>query len=146
MMHIPKKLFKKPLGQCTLVSREGFILCHWSYLSNVRWYRHGEHHKCLITIHSLYIHLPSQTVSIIGSCILGLLERPDILKAAQKELDSVIKQGHLPELDDEASLPYITAITKETLRWRDAVPIGMFKILPISQFSETVIQSCSSVS
>ncbi|KAF8884723.1 cytochrome P450 [Gymnopilus junonius] len=59
-----------------------------------------------------------QTVAAVASCILGLLEHPEILKKAQEELDRVVKPGHLPDFDDEDSLPYITAITKETLRWR----------------------------
>ena len=55
---------------------------------------------------------------------MGLLENPHILKKAQAELDSVVKSGHLPDLEDQLSLPYITALAKETLRWRDVVPIG----------------------
>lgn len=38
----------------------------------------------------------------------------------------VFKLGHLLEFDDELALPYITVIVKETLQWRDIVPIGMF--------------------
>jgi cytochrome P450 len=55
---------------------------------------------------------------------LALLKHPEALKKAQEELDRVLKPGHLPDFDDEESLPYITAIIKETLRWRDVVPIG----------------------
>ena len=60
------------------------------------------------------------------SCVLGLLEHPEIVKKAQAQIDGVIKLGHLPDLDDEPSLPYITAIVKEALRWRDVVPLGIF--------------------
>ncbi|KAG6872554.1 hypothetical protein C0995_008898 [Termitomyces sp. Mi166 len=60
----------------------------------------------------------------IASCILGLLENPAVLKKAQEELDRVIGPNQLPTFDDEDSLPYITAITKETLRWRDVTPIA----------------------
>lgn len=35
---------------------------------------------------------------------------------AQKELDSVIGQGRLPDFGDRKSLPYISAIVKEILR------------------------------
>jgi len=65
------------------------------------------------------------TVAAIASCILGLLDRPDVLKRAQQELDSVVKPGHMPDFDDEASLPFITAIVKETMRWRDVAPIAI---------------------
>ena len=66
-----------------------------------------------------------QTVSAVASCILGLLDKPEVLRKAQRELDSILKPGHLPHFDDEPALPYITAIVKETLRWRDVAPIGM---------------------
>ena len=61
----------------------------------------------------------------MASCILGLLEYPEVLKRAQAQIDGVVKPGHLPDLDDEPSLPYITAIAKEALRWRDVAPIGV---------------------
>jgi cytochrome P450 len=63
-------------------------------------------------------------VSAIAWCILGLLENPHVLRKAQTELDSVVKAGHLPDLEDEPTLPYTTAIAKEALRWRVALPIG----------------------
>jgi cytochrome P450 len=50
------------------------------------------------------------------------------MKKAQAELDRVIKAGHLPEIDDRSSLPYVTAIAKETLRWREVAPIGNCRI------------------
>lgn len=68
-------------------------------------------------------------MSAIASCILGLLENPEILKKAQAELDSTIKPGHLPDFDDEENLPYITALTMETLRWRDIAPIAVPRYL-----------------
>ena len=46
------------------------------------------------------------------------------MKRAQAELDAVVKPGHLPDFEDEESLPFITAIVKETLRWRVILPIG----------------------
>lgn len=64
-------------------------------------------------------------MSVLASCILGLLDKPEVLKKAQNELDSVLKPGHLPDFDDEPTLPYITAIVMEALRWRDAAPICM---------------------
>jgi len=48
-----------------------------------------------------------------------------VLQRARKDLDSVVKPGHLPDFDDEESLPFITAIVKETLRWRDVTPFAI---------------------
>jgi len=78
---------------------------------------------------TMYVAGTDTTVSAIASCILGFLDRPDVLKRAQQELDSVVKPGYLPDFDDEDSLPFITAITKETLRWRDVVPIAVPRYL-----------------
>ncbi|KAF4616644.1 hypothetical protein D9613_008324 [Agrocybe pediades] len=69
------------------------------------------------------------TSSIVASCILGLLEKPEVLKKAQQQLDSVVKPGDLPDFEDEASLPYITAICKEALRWRDVAPTAVPHLL-----------------
>ncbi|KAF9445086.1 cytochrome P450 [Macrolepiota fuliginosa MF-IS2] len=80
---------------------------------------------------TMYAAGSDTTVSAITSCILALLENPEILKKAQAELDSVVTPGHLPDFDDEASLPYITALTMETLRWRDVVPIAIPRYLQV---------------
>ncbi|KAG5650921.1 hypothetical protein H0H81_010513 [Sphagnurus paluster] len=64
------------------------------------------------------------TTGAIASCILGLLYNPGSLKKAQQEMDSVIGTDRLPTFDDRGSLPYMTAITKEALRWREVSPMG----------------------
>lgn len=65
------------------------------------------------------------TVASISACILGLVTNPDALKKAQEEIDRVVGPGQLPAFDDEASLPYITALLKETLRWREVAPLSV---------------------
>ncbi|KAJ2930258.1 hypothetical protein H1R20_g6806, partial [Candolleomyces eurysporus] len=77
------------------------------------------------TVGALYSAGSDTTVSAMVTCILGLLEHPEILKKAQEQIDAVVKPGHLPDLDDEPSLPYVTAIAKEVLRWRDVIPLGV---------------------
>ncbi|KAH9476853.1 Cytochrome P450 monooxygenase 98 [Psilocybe cubensis] len=74
---------------------------------------------------TMYAGKSINTLSALASCILGLLERPEVMKKAQEELDRVIKPGHLPEFEDQDSLHYITAIAMEALRWRAIVPIGI---------------------
>ncbi|KAH9478027.1 Cytochrome P450 monooxygenase 98 [Psilocybe cubensis] len=80
---------------------------------------------------TMYAAGSDTTVSAVASCILGLLDKPEVIKKAQEELDRVVKPGHLPDFDDEESLPYITAIVKETLRWRDVVPIAIPRLLTV---------------
>ncbi|KAF5324095.1 hypothetical protein D9619_011207 [Psilocybe cf. subviscida] len=65
------------------------------------------------------------TVSIISSCILGLLQNPSNIIRAQAELDKVIPPGYLPDFDHESKLPFITAFVYEAQRWRDIVPLGI---------------------
>ncbi|KAG6908819.1 hypothetical protein DXG01_003172 [Tephrocybe rancida] len=71
------------------------------------------------------------TVSAIASCVLGLLTNPMALKKAQEEMDRAVGPDRLPTFDDEDSLPYITAITKEALRWRDVTPMAVPHLLHV---------------
>ncbi|KAK6985037.1 cytochrome P450 [Favolaschia claudopus] len=63
------------------------------------------------------------TVASLGTFVLGMLLNPEVQKKAQAELDAVLGPGQLPDFVDDDSLPYVSAIVKETLRWRPAVPI-----------------------
>ncbi|KAL0949266.1 hypothetical protein HGRIS_009344 [Hohenbuehelia grisea] len=64
-------------------------------------------------------------ISALASFVLAMLENPDVVTKAQKELDNVVGQHRLPDFDDESSLPYISAIVKEVLRWRPVTPIAI---------------------
>ena len=66
-----------------------------------------------------------QTVSTLGTFILAMVLYPEVQAKAQAELDRVIGSGRLPEPGDKASLPYIEAVIRETLRWHPVVPVGM---------------------
>ena len=50
---------------------------------------------------------------------------PEVQKRAQAELDTIVGTGRLPTLDDEKSLPYISALIKECLRWKSVTPLGV---------------------
>ena len=54
-----------------------------------------------------------------------MLKNPEAQNKAQAELDTILGVGNLPDFQDMESLPYITAIVKETLRWHAATPAGM---------------------
>ena len=64
------------------------------------------------------------TASTLCSAFLGLITHPNVLKAAQAELDSVVGQDRSPKFTDELNLPYIRALCKETLRWRPVAVLG----------------------
>ncbi|KAI9147097.1 Cytochrome P450 monooxygenase aneD [Paramyrothecium foliicola] len=44
---------------------------------------------------------------------------------AKKDIDDVVGRDRLPTFDDQARLPYISAIVEEVLRWRPAVAGGV---------------------
>lgn len=54
---------------------------------------------------------------------------PEARIKAQKELDSVLAPGLLPDFDDETSLPYISAFVKEVIRSASACPALFRSIL-----------------
>ncbi|KAJ7721504.1 cytochrome P450, partial [Mycena metata] len=57
--------------------------------------------------------------------IAAMILYPDVQKRAQSEIDSIVGRHRLPTFKDQAHLPYITALVRETLRWRPALPMGL---------------------
>jgi cytochrome P450 len=50
---------------------------------------------------------------------------PDAQRRAQMEIDNVVGTDRLPDFHDEKSLPYVSALIKEVLRWHPVAPIGI---------------------
>jgi cytochrome P450 len=73
---------------------------------------------------NMYTGGADTTVSALGTFFLAMLANPEAQKKAQMEIDSVIETGRLPDFEDEDSLPYVSALVKEVLRWRSVTPIG----------------------
>nr|BED42963.1 cytochrome P450 monooxygenase [Trametes versicolor] len=65
------------------------------------------------------------TVSAIGSFFLAMLLYPEVQRKAQAEVDRVVGRDRLPDFSDEGSLPYVSAIVKEVLRWRPVTPLAV---------------------
>lgn len=61
--------------------------------------------------------------------VLAMVKYPDVFARLQRELDTVLGQYHLPSFDDQDSLPYLTAVVKEVLRWKTIAPIGVPHLL-----------------
>jgi cytochrome P450 len=40
------------------------------------------------------------------------------------EIDNVVGVDRLPDFGDETSLPYVSALVKEVMRWHPVTPIG----------------------
>lgn len=65
------------------------------------------------------------TSATIQTFFLAMVKYPEVQKLAQGEIDRVIGAARLPDLDDEAQLPFVTAVLYEVLRWRPVVPLGL---------------------
>ena len=50
---------------------------------------------------------------------------PEIQAKARAELDTVVGSTRLPTFEDRNSLPYITAVAKESMRWQSVAPLGI---------------------
>ncbi|KAJ6549908.1 cytochrome P450 [Mycena capillaripes] len=64
------------------------------------------------------------TISALETFVLAMIANPEAQRRAQVEIDSVVGNDRLPNFTDEASLPYVSAIVKEVLRWRVVTPIA----------------------
>ena len=56
---------------------------------------------------------------------------PEVQKRAQKEMDSVLGHGHLPQFEDEDALPYLKAVRHELMRWNPPGPLGQRPITSV---------------
>ncbi|KAL0563540.1 hypothetical protein V5O48_018525, partial [Marasmius crinis-equi] len=74
---------------------------------------------------AMYLAGNDTTVSVIATFILAMLYAPEVQDKAHKELDRVIPEGRLPDFTDAESLPYVTALVKETLRWKNVAPLAI---------------------
>ncbi|KAF8970084.1 CyP450 monooxygenase [Flammula alnicola] len=78
---------------------------------------------------TLYQAGSDTSVAALAHCILLLMENPNVVKKAQQEIESVTDGSRLPDFNDEASLPYITAVMKESLRFWTLGPLGVPHLL-----------------
>lgn len=71
------------------------------------------------------IEAGSETTSAaLNTAILYLSANPEVRRKAHDEIDKVVGSSRSPSFDNEADLPYIRAIVKETLRLRPVTNIG----------------------
>ncbi|KAJ8474863.1 hypothetical protein ONZ51_g6940 [Trametes cubensis] len=68
--------------------------------------------------------IDTTSVTIL-SFFCAMLLHPSVQARAQAELDRVVGRDRLPEHADRASLPYIRALVKESLRWHNVGPLGI---------------------
>jgi cytochrome P450 len=71
------------------------------------------------------------TTSSTLSFVLAMCVFPEAQRKAQAELDQVVGLERLPDWDDESSLPYVSALVTEVLRWRSVTTLGGIPHAPI---------------
>lgn len=65
-----------------------------------------------------------QSSVTIKAFFLAMSLYPDVQAKAQAEIDHVVGKG-LPTPLHKDSLPYVSAVVKETLRWHTVTPLGI---------------------
>ncbi|KAJ7625732.1 cytochrome P450 [Roridomyces roridus] len=83
------------------------------------------------TAATMYLGGADTTVSTLGTFILAMLANPEAQKKAQAEIDGVTAGETLPTFADRDSLPYVSAIVKEVLRWKNVTPFGAPRLLTV---------------
>ncbi|KAJ7891635.1 cytochrome P450 [Mycena olivaceomarginata] len=87
-----------------------------------------EHHVKQTAV-TMYIGGADTTVFALGTFVLAMLACPEVQKKAQAEIDSLTGGRYLPSFEDEASLPYISALVKEVMRWENVTPFAIPRLL-----------------
>ncbi|KAF8630988.1 hypothetical protein AX15_002696 [Amanita polypyramis BW_CC] len=77
------------------------------------------------TIVTAYLGARLTTFAAQLNFFLAMALHPNEQKRAQEEIDRVVGTDRLPNLRDRASLPYVEALLRETLRWRLILPLGL---------------------
>ncbi|KAK3673518.1 hypothetical protein LTR78_006752 [Recurvomyces mirabilis] len=65
------------------------------------------------------------TASTLASFVQAMIAFPEVQRKAHAELDAVIGPSRIPDWNDYATLPYVAALVKETMRWRPTAPLGV---------------------
>ncbi|KAJ7835693.1 cytochrome P450 [Mycena leptocephala] len=87
-----------------------------------------EHHVKQ-TAGTMYSGGADTTVSALGTFILAMLAYPEVQKTAQAEIDSLTGGKYLPSFEDEVSLPYMSALVKDVMRWENVAPFAIPRLL-----------------
>ncbi|EJC99766.1 cytochrome P450 [Fomitiporia mediterranea MF3/22] len=74
---------------------------------------------------SMYRAGVGTTSAVLYTFMLAMVLYPRVARKAQDDLDAVLRGERLPTFDDQDSLPYITCIAKECLRWGTPFPLGI---------------------
>ena len=87
-----------------------------------RWCGHGK--SAPLFLGKLRLSDIEKTVAALRTFFLAMVLHPEAQRRAQMEIDKVVGTDRLPDFRDEMSLPYVSALVKEVMRWHPVAPIG----------------------
>ena len=89
------------------------------------WLRDCEHRTQLrfTCDQASYFHA-QQTHSVILVFMQAMVLNPEVQKCAQAEIDRIVGSERLPDFGDRASMPYVEAVLRETLRFHPISPLS----------------------
>ncbi|KAF7977291.1 hypothetical protein HWV62_4257 [Athelia sp. TMB] len=73
----------------------------------------------------------AQTRGFLENFMLAMVLHPEVQKAAQAELDTVLGSDRLPTLADQDSLPYMAVVIRESWRWEIVLPLALPHMLTV---------------
>ncbi|KAL0578166.1 hypothetical protein V5O48_003832 [Marasmius crinis-equi] len=71
-----------------------------------------------------YAAASDTTVSALETFMLAMIQNPEVMKKGQKAVDEVIGD-RLPDFSDLDTVPYVSALMKEALRWKPVTPLAV---------------------
>ena len=88
--------------------------------------RDGSFHHSIVWEHGVTHGL--QTNGILIIFVYLMVNHPEVQQRAKAEIDRVIGRERLPDFEDRASLPYVDAVLRETMRWHPVAPMGAYDL------------------
>ncbi|KAJ8520746.1 hypothetical protein ONZ45_g2483 [Pleurotus djamor] len=117
----PYNTVQKQLNEGT--AEHSFLLKHFEALN---YEVNGEDADHLKGATAAMISGGSETTwSAMSSFFMAMTVYPECQKAAHEEIDRVVGKDRLPTFQDRDSLPYISGVVNETLRWGRVSPLGV---------------------
>ncbi|PIL25357.1 cytochrome P450 [Ganoderma sinense ZZ0214-1] len=95
---------------------------------------------------TIYVAGADTSNVMMRAFFLAMALYPEVQKKAQLELDAVVGAERLPDFSDRPSLPYVTALIKELLRWHPATPMGVpHRILADDEYNGYIVPAGATV-
>ncbi|XP_042637002.1 cytochrome P450 2D17-like [Orycteropus afer afer] len=83
-----------------------------------------EENLLLVVADLFFVGLVTTSTTLVWALLLMLLH-PDVHRRVQEEIDEVIGQVRPPEMEDQALMPFTTAVIHKVQRFGDVVPLGV---------------------